>query len=442
MRINRINNNYNANFGFNFDLHTNVSSALSSSKDECDAYINSVNQFVNTLETRLRYEEMLDTNPKTANNFASLLLQLKPAVAKVIDNLHPEFKYSEKEIEAYTDELRKKDLQNGDTWLNKLTASLKNNNSGKNLRIRGQLSRSNEDSDKETKVNKLVERFTPSEYSPKGLNDLGGMDEIKEMLRDKVIYPAENPKMAFLDEIEYGKKTPRGELLYGPPGCGKTSVIEAIATETGFPLYKLKIGKAGSKYVNETSSNVQKAFDYVASIAQMCDTPVFLAIDEMESMTSQRRGGGSGEDDKLVSTLLQIIEEARSKNVIILGATNCFNLIDDAIKSRFEDKIYVGLPDDETRRQVLKIQLKKRTKGETLASIDKELDKVVRMTAGFSNRDIAILTDKAALIARKDGRREIEARDFEIPVKENLNMKVKESLYQDKASRPMIGFGN
>ena len=115
-------------------------------------------------------------------------------------------------------------------------------------------------------------------------------------------------------------------------------------------------------------------------------------------------------------------------------------MVDEAIRSRFDDKVYVGLPDADTRRGVLQIHLNRRTKGQALAQNPDELEKVVALTQGFSNRDIAILTDKASLIARKDNRRVITADDYIVPVRENQNMKVKESQYKDKQTRASVGF--
>ena len=122
------------------------------------------------------------------------------------------------------------------------------------------------------------------------------------------------------------------------------------------------------------------------------------------------------------------------------GFSSGFDQLDDAINSRFEDKIYIGLPDDETRKAVLKVLLKRRTKGVALADNDEELAKVVKLTNGFSNRDLTILTDKASLIARKDNRRDIMASDFIQPVNENQNMKVKEREYMARQTRPTVGF--
>ena len=233
-------------------------------------------------------------------------------------------------------------------------------------------------------------------------------------------------------------------MFYGPPGCGKTYVVEALSQEANIPLYKLKLSKLGSSYINQTPTNIQKAFDYLEEVSKEKGTPVFLLMDEIEAITATRRENGSGadlEDTKTVDTLLTLIEEARSKGIIIFAATNKFKMIDDAVKSRLQDKIYIGLPDDQTREAVLKIHLCKRTKGVSLANNKEELQKVVKITKGFSNRDIAILTDKASLIARKDNRREIIASDFEIPVKERQNTKVNEKLYMsDDNAKIRIGF--
>lgn len=457
MRINRISSTIN--FGFNKKLNDNVNKKLVEKNSDYTEYLLHMNQYVNSLEDRVRYAEAFEKDQRALNNYAYILTRLKPVVSEMIDYEFPQLKYSEKELKDYKKEVKERKLEVTGHWLEELVCDMSELVATKKY-IEADEKEAKSEGKKATlkdlqkpivrqtaaalpvdeSASKLVERFVPTEYSPSGLDSLGGMHEIKSALVDKIIFPAQHPEEAWLDEIEYGKKTPRGIMLYGPPGCGKTSVIEAVATESGFPLYKLKVGKTGSKYVNETSTNVQKAYEYVAAMAHNYETPVFLAIDEMEAMTGKRGRGNNGEDDKLVSTLLQIIEEARGKNVIILGATNCFDNIDDAVKSRFDDKIYIGLPDDDTRREVLRIHLNKRTKGQTLAKVDQELDKVVAMTKGFSNRDIAILTDKAALIARMDGRRDIEARDFEVPVRENQNMKVKEYMYQDSTKRSSIGF--
>ncbi len=454
----RINSIANISFGYNKELNEKVNSKLKNAKGnkELAKTLLDLNNFCNSTEEKLREAEK-NKNHNLVSMYSSIFIPLKPIVADQLEYRFPLLNYRKTELEDYKKELGSRKIKDEYHWLQEISETLEFDQllfGEEEVEVEAAqqpLPANNKIvSDKTTSLTKTsakdpganyVEKFVPNEYSPKGFSSLGGMEQVKEVLYDKLIYPIKNPEMAKLDEIEYGKKASRGEMFYGPPGCGKTSVMEALAMEADLPMYKLKISKAGSEYVNKSSVNVQKAFNYVASIAAETGRPVLFVIDEMESMTRKRRGTESGgEDDKLVSTLLQIIEDARGKNVIILGATNCYNILDDAIKSRFEDKIYIGLPDEHTRRAVLKILLNRRTKGRALAANDEELTKVVRLTNGFSNRDLTILTDKAALIARNDNRRDIIADDYIRPVKENLNMKVKEDSYRDNQTRPAIGF--
>jgi SpoVK/Ycf46/Vps4 family AAA+-type ATPase len=443
------------NFGYNKELNDTVNKKLEKprgNKDLAKALLD-MNKFCMNTEDKLRDAEKAN-NKRLRDAYASLLIDMKPLVTYEINERFPNLKYRETELATYNEEIKDKKIKDDMHWLPVLADNLKTDDefleecgySSKEIedvdkKRQAKQKENNDDDEDEVSGATLVEKFEPTEFSPRGFSSLGGMQELKESLKDKIISPLEDPELAKLDEVEYGKKAPRGILLYGPPGCGKTSVIEALAGETKLPLYKLKISKCGSKYINESSTNIQKAYEYVCDSAKASGAPVFFVLDEMEALTPKRKGDGeSSEDGKMVGTLLQIIEEARGKNVVIIGATNLYDSIDDAIKSRFDDKKYIGLPDDDTRRQVLQIHLNKRTKGQALASNPEELDKVVKLTKGFSNRDIAILTDKAALLARRDSRREICAEDFNTPVNENQNMKVKEFLYQDKQTKPTVGF--
>ena len=463
MRIQSINNT--VNFGYNKQLNDTVNKKLEKAKGnkELAKTLLEMNRFANATEDKLRQAEK-NKNQQLVDIYSNIFINIKPTITEVLDKRFPQLKYRETELSTYRKELSPKNPKSEEyTWKDEIIDELMDEEEFKavmqeEMRAHGVDPIADTSEIPETKTNakppaasqthpktkkqaELLEKFTPTEYSPTGFSSLGGMDDIKEALFDKVIYPLYYPEKAKLDEIEYGKKTPRGELFYGPPGCGKTAIMQALAMESGIPLYNLKISKAGSKYVNGSANNVQQAYEQAAKIAEESGKPVFLAMDEMESMTSKRKGGETGaEDDKMVSTLLQIIEEARGRNVIILGATNCFDQLDDAIKSRFEDKIYIGLPDDDTRKAVLKVLLKRRTKGVPLSENEEELNKVVQLTKGFSNRDLTILTDKASLIARKDNRRDIMASDFIEPVKENQNMKIKEQDYMSKQTRPAIGF--
>lgn len=462
MYIQAINNT--TTFGYNKQLNDRVNKKLETAKGnkELANTLLELNKFTNQTEDKLRLAEK-NNNQRLIDAYADIFMEIKPVITTLLDNRFPNLNYRHKEIETYKEETKKRNIKDEFHWLKEITEELVDDEEffSNTYSAEGSLKEASSSSITSTanaktsattdvpkqnakkKGEQYVEKFEPTEYSPKGFDSLGGMQDLKSTLFDKIIFPLYKPDMAKLDEIEYGKKAPRGELLYGPPGCGKTAIMQALSAESKLPLYMLKVSKAGSAYINRSAMNIQQAYEYVAKIAEETHQPVLLAMDEMESLTTKRNGGDTGkEDDKVVSTLLQIIEEARGKNVIILGATNCFDQLDDAIKSRFDDKIYIGLPDDATRKSVLKILLNRFTKGKALAENDEELNKVVALTKGFSNRDLTILTSKAALIARNDNRRDLVADDFVQPVKENQNMKVKENLYQAKQTKPAIGFAN
>ncbi len=445
MRIYNVNNT--VQFGYNKQLNDKVNKKLKNDKvdKEISNHLLELNQFCLKTEDLLRKAEK-ENNEDAEFFYSYLLADMKPVITQELNERFPSLKYRQTELETYEKEKEERNIKNDEHWLNEVIDELSMYENIEIVRskyeaeaVDNELIKFAEVDKAEDKCPEYLEKFVPTALSPVGFSNIGGMDSVKELLEDKILFPLRNPELAKLDEIEYGKKYPRGTMFYGPPGCGKTVNIEALTAEADLPMYKLKISKAGSKYINESSSNIQKAYEYVCKVAEDTGKPVFFVIDELESV-APKRNSNSVEDLKMVGTLLQIIEEARAKNIIVLAATNNFDMVDEALRSRFDDKVYIGLPDDETRRAVLQIHLNKRSKGKALAQNTEELGKVVALTQGFSNRDIAILTDKASLIARKDNRRDITADDFIKPVQENQNMKIQEAKYKDKQTIPRIGF--
>ncbi len=460
MQITKIQNN--TTFGYNRKLNDQLNIKLNTEKSNPKtSAIRDLNVLCNNLEYHIRsgYQNDLD--------FLSLFLVLKTNLISMIDQKYPELNYGKIETETYDKEgdklLRNKKIKSYpwqftiadamyniyemEKYLN--TENNKNNNAANNKekknistdKTNNKISKNlNTNAKKSVIDEEIIEQYKPNAYSPKGFNSLGGLDDLKEQLFDKIIIPALNPDQAEKDFKEYGKRSPRGIMLYGPPGCGKTSIIEALSAESKLPLFKLKISKAGSKYINTTSTNYQKAFDSVAKYSEQNNTPCLMLIDEIDGMTKSRDDEFSNEDLKQIGTLLNLIETARDKNIIILGATNKYDLIDEAIKRRFDDQIYIGLPKKDTRKIILEKTLANWTKGEQLSKDSQALEEIAEKMEGFPSSAIIIISDKASDIARKDLRRDIEKNDFLTEIEKNQNLRINENNYKSSKTSAKIGF--
>ena len=473
MRIHSLSNS--PVFGYNKELNEKVNKKLRKARDnnDLDRALFKLNTYCIETEDKLRKAEE-EYNQPLVEAYSRLLLGVKEITVSNINERFPELDYRQKEYDTYLAEANEKKNPHCNYWLNELVFILSESINEDNVfapEIEKSKKANKSNKDNPSKLNgdntpelgkidnaeqisktkkkkklpegaELVEEFVPGEYSPKGFESIGGMDELKEKLYDKIIMPLKDPEQAKLDEVEYGKKMPRGELLYGPHGCGKTYFAEALAMETGLPMYKFKTSKVGSIYVDGKALNLQKAYDYLKDVAKDSGKPVIMFIDEMESLTGKRDESGSkAEANKAVDTFLQIMDEARNDKVFIIGATNLVNMIDPAVASRFDNKDYIGLPDDDTRRKVLQMNLSKYVKGQPLANNPKELEFIVQKTKGFPNRAIVNIVLEALDIARKDSRRYVVAQDFIIPIKNHADDIVRnEYVYEHKSKSPAVGF--
>ena len=291
------------------------------------------------------------------------------------------------------------------------------------------------------KVKQLVSVYEPTETAKAGFAALGGMTELKKTLNDRVVNMLKNPEQARIDAEEYGKKMPNGLLLYGPPGCGKTTVVEHLSTEAGVPLLKLETGKLKTAYYHETSRNIDTVFDFAESVATP-ERPIIIMVDDADSFFMARNDRTTQFEGEEMTTFLNRIQRAGDHNIVVAATTNRYDMMDEAIRSRFEEQIYVGLPDKDARKSVIKLFMDKRTKGQKLASDDKALELIASKTEGFPIRAIKMMSDKASLEALNDGRRDITADDFEKIISQNLDMKVKENNYKTNNTRVPIGFNN
>ncbi|MFB5631934.1 MAG: CDC48 family AAA ATPase [Nitrosopumilus sp.] len=223
-------------------------------------------------------------------------------------------------------------------------------------------------------------------------DDVGGLDELKAELREAVEWPIKYKEAFDYVDVE----TPKGILLHGPPGTGKTLIAKALAKMTESNFISIKGPELLSKWVGESEKGVREIFRKARQAA-----PCIIFLDEVDALVP-RRGSGGSESHVTESVVSQILTEIDGleelHNVLIVGATNRLDIVDDALlrPGRFDRIIEVPNPDAKGRRNIFEIHTKKKP----LAS-DVDIAKLVEMTEGFSGAEIAAVANRAAIAALK-----------------------------------------
>ena len=224
-------------------------------------------------------------------------------------------------------------------------------------------------------------------------SDIGGLEQVKQELREAVEWPIKHPE-AFK---RMGIKPPKGILLYGPPGCGKTLLAKAVATEAEANFISVKGPEIFSKWVGESERAIREIFRKARQAA-----PCIVYFDEIDAI-APRRGGDIGDShvaDRVVNQLLTEMDGIEDlKGVVVIAATNRPDMLDPALlrPGRFDRLIYIPPPDARAREEIFKIHLR----GKPLDK-DVDLQKLVSLTEGYTGADIAALCNTAALIALRD----------------------------------------
>src|SRR4051812_17981590 len=219
---------------------------------------------------------------------------------------------------------------------------------------------------------------------------VAGLDDVKENIRLKMLYPFEHPELA----EKFGINAGGGVLLYGPPGTGKTMLAKATAGEIDATFFRISPADVLSKWVGEAEQNIKKLFD-----AARAEPRSIIFIDEIEALVPARRDEGSSVMQRVVPQILQGMEGFDKKSggtpVLFMGATNVPWQLDPAVlrPGRFDEKIYIPLPDLPARRKMLELYLSKRP---LAAAVD--LDALARQLEGYSGADIKYIADRAATI--------------------------------------------
>jgi transitional endoplasmic reticulum ATPase len=229
--------------------------------------------------------------------------------------------------------------------------------------------------------------FQQAEKPDVDFDDIAGLDDVKEEIRIKVIYPVLHPDKADRYRIRKGG----GILLYGPPGTGKTLMARAIAGEIDAAFFTVKPSEVMSKWVGEAEKNVEALFE----TARQHPLSIIF-IDEIEALIPKRRSSRSSVMQRVVPQFLAELEGFHTQEenpILFVGATNEPWSLDPAVlrPGRFDDRIYVGLPDEPARRKILEIHLRGRPLGE-----DVDLDALARDLEGYSGADIRAICEKAA----------------------------------------------
>ena len=258
-------------------------------------------------------------------------------------------------------------------------------------------------------------------------SDVAGLDEEKEELEEIVDFLKDPQKYTNL-----GARIPKGVILTGAPGTGKTMLAKATAGEAGVPFFTISGSDFVEMFVGVGASRVRDLFDDAKHNA-----PCIVFIDEIDAVARRRGTGMGGGHDEREQTLNQMLVEMDgfgvNEGIIVMAATNRVDILDPAIlrPGRFDRKIVVGRPDVKGRLEILKVHARKKPLGD-----DVDLDSLSRTTAGFTGADLENLLNEAAIYAARNGRRYISNSDVNYAfVKVGIGVEKKSRIISEKEKK-------
>jgi transitional endoplasmic reticulum ATPase len=226
-------------------------------------------------------------------------------------------------------------------------------------------------------------------HTPKvSYEDIGGLGEQLQRVRELVELPLLRPDLF----LRLGIEPPKGILLYGPPGCGKTLIARAVAGETSAYFIHVNGPEIMNQYYGESEARIRKLFEEAQE-----NTPAIIFIDEIDAIAPKRDQVHGDVEKRVVAQLLALMDGLKPRGqVVVIGATNVPHLLDPALRrpGRFDREITVGIPDRNSRREILAIHSRYMPLGD-----DVDLDRLADMTHGFVGADLAALCREAAMHA-------------------------------------------
>jgi transitional endoplasmic reticulum ATPase len=219
-----------------------------------------------------------------------------------------------------------------------------------------------------------------------GYDSVGGMDSAVQLIRELVELPLRFPELW----STAGVPSPKGVLLHGPPGCGKTLVANALVEETGAHVVIVNGPEIMARKGGESEANLRQAFEEAIENA-----PSIIFMDELDSIAPKREQAQGETEKRVVSQLLTLMDSLKpSSNVMVIGATNRPNVIETALRrpGRFDRELEIAIPDEDGRHEILKIKTK-----DMKLSDDVDLFQIARDTHGYVGADLQQLTLESAL---------------------------------------------
>lgn len=237
-----------------------------------------------------------------------------------------------------------------------------------------------------SRINVDVEAL--SKEKKMGFAEIAGMDELKQSLSQRVLWPLRHAEKA----LQYRLQLPNGILFYGPPGCGKTYFATKLAEELKWEMEFVSTASLGSAYQHETQGNIQKIFTKAEKYGHCV-----LCIDEIDGILSGRKetSGNSSHNDEVNEFLVQL-NECHKRGILVIGTTNRKDIIDPAAlrAGRFDLLIEVKAPDLEMRKRLFEIYLANRPLAE-----DIDIAELAEMSDGYASSDVPFVVNEAALFA-------------------------------------------
>ncbi|MFH1128654.1 MAG: ATP-dependent zinc metalloprotease FtsH [Candidatus Omnitrophota bacterium] len=264
-------------------------------------------------------------------------------------------------------------------------------------------------------------------------NDVAGVDEAKEELQEVIEFLKDPKRFQRL-----GGKIPKGVLLVGPPGCGKTLVAKAVAGEAGVPFFSISGSDFVEMFVGVGASRVRDLFEQGRKAAKISGKGAIIFIDEIDAVGRLRFSGVGGGHDEREQTLNALLVEmdgfATEQGLILIAATNRPDTLDPALlrPGRFDRVIVVNLPDITGREAILKVHTRK-----IKLAVDVNLKVIAQQTSLFSGADIANLCNEAALLAARHNKEAVQQQDLEAAIERVIMGPEKKSRVMSKREKEL-----